>query len=408
MQRPRIELSDRVGKCHTIPKGTELWGLLARCKKGETDHRSVRNGEKAISAPKPTTEKEVIPTSMTEHGGEDSKAITRQAVGGKRYIEIWESSVNDYANEKSELVTIHGGDWGTKMSDTCHPFNSADVRGCSIQAGYGCHAYIRKGGCHAEGHLSQVDNLGGCTPVPFGGAGVWWSLMIICSLGTKDWPTDRLIRNSVAKRGDGAFSDKTIERPAQNSVIKRVESADDQRWVKYWLTYNDQCQVSPEDSGVIASGNIGDLLSVQCQTRNVLTNPVSPFVQEEHGCQLYIQLGDCDHTGSLPQYLPIEQCTQVSPEWELSVWSLRAICNGGNSDGSVKTIEQPTPDPMAKRDDGANDARWVTYWLTYTDQCGLKLADSGTNYSGNMETTIPRHASSAVYWSIQSGSSFQT
>lgn len=208
--------------------------------------------------------------------------------------------------ESSHFFTIDGGKWGSKPYSSCHPFTTSNIKSFAIQAEHGCQTYIHQGSCETETSLHMVDCEGTCTPVP-PSVVQDWSLEIICNGGMPErYP------HEISRRGEHAVSTAQA----------------DPRWIKYWITGNDQCQVSADDSGTIYSGNMGDNFSEACQTRPAFSGDTWIYVSDSHGCDLYMEVGPCESIGSFPAFVAQGQCTQVPPEWVNSVWSLRAICSG--------------------------------------------------------------------------------
>lgn len=152
----------------------------------------------------------------------------------------------------------------------------------------------------------MVDWLGACTPVPDSAADEW-SLEIICNGGTPDWDP-----HGISKRSEHAVATAQA----------------DPRWIKYWITGNDQCQVGADDSDTIYSGNMDYSFSEACQTRPAFSEDTWIYVSDSRGCDLYMEVGPCESIGSFPAFVAQEQCMQVPLEWVNSVWSSRAICSG--------------------------------------------------------------------------------
>ncbi|KAF2163292.1 hypothetical protein M409DRAFT_57580 [Zasmidium cellare ATCC 36951] len=236
-----------------------------------------------------------------------------------RYADIYQSSSDDCTADR-KMLSFDGGKYGEPEQKFCQDFDTQSVRSYTIESGTGCGAYIQEGTCET-GDPQKLLELGGACAQAFTeeAAPTAQSLLVLCNAGAGDLgiPPKSLKgreedSNAISERGEHAVS------------IPRA----DQRWVKYWLTDNDQCQTTPDDSGTIYSGNMGDNFSEQCQTRDALGGPTWVDVSDSHGCDLYIQQGDCDAAGSLPLPLSQGQCVRVSPEWEGSVWSLKAVCSG--------------------------------------------------------------------------------
>ncbi|KAK4502500.1 hypothetical protein PRZ48_005925 [Zasmidium cellare] len=232
-----------------------------------------------------------------------------------RHVDIYSAGSDDCSVNKSPLP-FTGGVYGEPEQRHCHDFDIQSVRSFSIYSQAGCGVWIQEGSCQTGGRQKLVDQNGACTPAFLEqGAPNVQSLLVLCNAGAGNLGIPPTVREAhstaLTKRGERAIS------------VPRA----DQRWVKYWLTNNDQCQVRPEDSGTIYSGNMGENFSEECQTRDAVGDSTWIEVSDSHGCDLYIQVGSCDAMSGFPLRIEQGQCTHV-PQDGGSEWSLRAVCSG--------------------------------------------------------------------------------